>query len=77
MIVTVEVFNSLYCSVYRKPIGMYVPKTHEDGDHDTTFVEILILFYFLYNNDMSIGWSYYNLLGIFAIKIADRTAIKV
>ena len=76
MVVAVEVFHQLHLTVDRKPVGMYVERTHEDGDHQSFVVKILMFLDILYHHDFTVGRCYYHMLGI-AIKIADRTTVEV
>ena len=63
-------------TIGRNPIGMHVEKTHEDADHETTVVEILILIYLLDNDDPAVARSKGNSFRLALIK-ANRAAEEV
>jgi hypothetical protein len=68
--------NEFYLTVNGKPVGMYIQRTHEDRDHQSLIVEIFSFFNLLNHNNLTIGRSNDQFVGI-AIEIADRTAVEV
>jgi hypothetical protein len=68
--------NELHLAIYREPVGMNVQRTHEYGDHKTFIMEIFVFLSLFNDNNLSIGRSYYKLIGI-SIKITDWTTIEI
>ena len=76
MVVAIEMLNKLHLTIYREPVGMDIQRTHEDAYHQSLVMEIGVLFSLFHHNNLAIGWSHDQLVGI-AIEIADRAAIEV
>ena len=71
--VAVLVMDELHLAVDRKPVGVHVEQTHEDGNHQSAVVEVFVLLDFLYDNHLAVGRCHDNLGCIFLTKISDRT----
>ena len=76
VVVAVKVLHKLHLAINRIPVGMHIERTHKDGDHEALIVEISVLFYLFYYNNLTIGGRDNQLVGI-AIEIADGATIKV
>lgn len=64
--VAVVVCYEFHTSVYGEPVGVYVEETHENTHHNAALVKVCVFVYFLNHYYTSVGWSYYNLLCVFA-----------
>ena len=76
MVVAVEMLYKLHLAVDGEPVGMYVERTHEDRNHQSFVVEILVLLCFLNHDDLAVGRCHNEFIGV-AIEVADRTAVEV
>ena len=59
VVVAVLVVHELDLAIDREPVGMNIQRTHEDANHKTLVMEILILFGFLNNYNLAVGRCYY------------------
>ena len=76
MVVTVLVVYELHLSVHRKPVGMHVQGTHEDRDHQTLVVEVLVLLGLLHDDNLSISRGDHQFFRISVI-VAYRTSVEI
>ena len=76
VVVAVLMMDEQHPPVNGEPVGMHVEGTHEDADHQSLVVEILGLFSFLDDYNLSVGRSHDGLLGV-AVEIADGAAIEI
>jgi hypothetical protein len=67
----------LYLAVNREPVGVYVPKVHEDADHDTRLMEVFVLLNFLNYDDATICRSYYDIVCVLLLEISNRTTEEI
>ena len=74
---SVLVLHELHLAIHRKPVGMYVPEAHEDGNHQSPVVEVRCILHFLYHYDLAVGRSYHEFLGIFHVQESDRASVEV
>ena len=64
MEVAVLVVHELNPSVNGEPVGVDVEQAHEDAYHEALVVEVFCFFHFLYDNNLSVGRSHDNLVGL-------------
>ena len=76
VVVAVLMNDELHLSIDGEPVGMHVPGTHKDGDHQSLVVEILMFIHFLDDHDAAVGRSHHHFRGV-AVEVADRTAVEV
>ena len=76
MEIAIEMLYELHFSVNGKPVGVNIHKTHENGNHKTAVVEILVFFDFFHHNNLSVCRSDHNTFGLF-LKLTDRTSVEV
>ena len=76
MEVTVVMPNQFYGAVNGNPVGMNIPQTHKDANHDAFVVEIFGFFYFLYHYNLAISGRYNNSLCI-PLEATDGTLEEV
>jgi hypothetical protein len=69
--------HELNLSVNREPVGVYVPKVHEDADHDARFMEVFVFLNFLNNYDTAVGRSNYDIVCVILLEISDRTTEEI
>jgi hypothetical protein len=74
--ITVLVMYEFHAPVHGIPVGVHVERAHEDTDHQSLIVEILIFLHFLDDHDAAVGRSHDDILCIPSI-VADRTAVEV
>ena len=77
VVVAVLVLDEFHLAVDGEPVGMHIPQTHKDTDHESLVMEILVLFDFLNHHDATVGRSYDDVLGVVGAKVADGAAIEV
>ncbi len=75
--VAIHMLYEFHLSVYREPVGMYVPEAHEDGNHQSLVIKVWRIIYFFYYHNLAIGRSYDELLSILYVQVADRAAIEI
>jgi hypothetical protein len=66
-----------HLAVYWKPVGMDVEQTHENGHHDATVVEILILVNLLDNDHAAVGGSDNKVRRVVYVKNTDGATEKI
>ena len=76
MVVAVEVLDKLHPSVHWEPVGMDVQRTHEDGNHQSSVVEVVVLLRFLYDDDLAVSRGNDGAFRV-AVEVADGAAIEV
>ena len=53
-------------------------KAHKDANHQTAIMEIFVLIYFFYNDNLAVGRGYDNLFGLVSFReTAHRTTVEV
>ena len=67
----------LYFSVYREPIDMNIPQTHEDGDEKPAIMKVFVLFYFFNHDNTSVCWCDDKISCIFNIEKSRRTPVEI
>ena len=77
MKIAVEMFDKLHFAIDRKPVCMNVGNAHEDTNHQASVVKVGIFVNLFNNNNLPICRSDNYSIGIFNVKIAYRTLIKV
>ena len=55
MEVAVVMSDQFYGTVNGNPVGMNIPQTHKDANHDAFVMEIFGFFYFLYHNHFPVA----------------------
>src|SRR5574344_152338 len=76
MIIAITMIYSQHLSFHRKPVGMYIEKTHKNGYHQSFLMKVLILFHFLYHHHFTISRSNH-ITGRVTIEVTDGATIKV
>ena len=74
---TVLVLHEFHLSIHREPVGMNIPQAHEDGNHQALIVEVRSVIYFFYYHNLAVCRSYYELLGILYVQVANRAAVEI
>ena len=76
VVVAVMMLDEFHAAVDGKPVGVYVPRTHEDADHQSFVVEISVFLHFFNHYNLAVGRSHHRTLGI-AVEVANRAAVEV
>ena len=69
--------DKLHFAVDWKPVCMHVCEAHEDAYHQAAVVKIGVFVNLLDDNNLAVSRSHYYITGIFYVKIAYGTLIKV
>lgn len=76
MEVAVVMAHHLDVAIDGEPVGMDIGDTHEDGNHEPSVVEVLVLLHFLDDHHLAVGRRDHRVLR-FAVEQADGTAEEV
>ncbi len=66
-----------HLAVNGEPVGMDIGDAHEDRDHQALVVEILVLVDLLNDDNLTVGGSHDELVGVLGGEIAYRTAVEI
>ena len=76
VIVAILMMYELHASVNGEPVGMNVQWAHEDRNHQSLVVEILVLVCFLNHHYLAVGRSHDGTLCV-TIKVTDGATVEV
>ena len=77
VVVAVLVMHQFNLPIYGEPVGMYIPQTHKDTDHQSFVVEIFVFFHFLDDHHLTVGRSNHEFFGILIRIITDGTTEEI
>ena len=77
VVVAVYVLHEFHLSVNGEPVGVYVPKTHEDGNHQSAVVEVGRIVHLFNNHNLAICRCHHQVVGVFDIQVSYWTSVEV